>query len=67
MHRSYLFAPKHNEKLLAKVFAANANAMMLNLKDAVPPDAKPRAGSERQRNCCGLYGRSGSADGITPK
>jgi citrate lyase subunit beta/citryl-CoA lyase len=43
MHRSYLFAPGHNAKLLAKVFAAGADAVMLDLEDAVPPSAKDLA------------------------
>jgi citrate lyase subunit beta/citryl-CoA lyase len=43
MDRSYLFAPGHNAKLLAKVFGAGADAVMLDLEDAVPPDAKPAA------------------------
>jgi len=43
MHRSYLFAPGHNEKLLRRVFDAGADAVMLDLEDAVPPDAKHRA------------------------
>jgi citrate lyase subunit beta/citryl-CoA lyase len=43
MHRSYLFAPGHNEKLLTRVFEAGADAVMLDLEDAVPPQAKPRA------------------------
>jgi citrate lyase subunit beta / citryl-CoA lyase len=43
MHRSYLFAPGHNAKLLAKVFDAGADAVMLDLEDAVPPDAKELA------------------------
>jgi citrate lyase subunit beta / citryl-CoA lyase len=43
MNRSYLFAPAHNEKLLGKVFDAGADAVMLDLEDAVPPDAKPAA------------------------
>jgi len=43
MHRSYLFAPGHNAKLLAKVFDAGADAVMLDLEDAVPPEAKSRA------------------------
>jgi citrate lyase subunit beta/citryl-CoA lyase len=38
--RSYLFAPGHNTKLLAKVFDAGADAVILDLEDAVPPDAK---------------------------
>ena len=43
MHRSYLFAPGHNDKLLGKVFTAGADAVMLDLEDAVPPDAKDDA------------------------
>jgi citrate lyase subunit beta/citryl-CoA lyase len=43
MHRSYLFAPGHNGKLLAKVFDAGADAVMLDLEDAVPPAAKDTA------------------------
>jgi citrate lyase subunit beta / citryl-CoA lyase len=39
MDRSYLFAPGHNQ-LLTKVFEAGADAVMLDLEDAVPPDAK---------------------------
>ena len=41
--RSYLFAPGHNPTLLAKVFDAGADAVILDLEDAVPPDAKARA------------------------
>jgi citrate lyase subunit beta/citryl-CoA lyase len=43
MNRSYLFAPGHNAKLLRKVFDAGADAVMLDLEDAVPPDAKATA------------------------
>jgi citrate lyase subunit beta/citryl-CoA lyase len=43
MVRSYLFAPGHNPKLLGKVFEAGADAVILDLEDAVPPDAKDRA------------------------
>jgi citrate lyase subunit beta/citryl-CoA lyase len=43
MNRSYLFAPGHNQKLLAKVFCAGADAVMLDLEDAVPPEAKAAA------------------------
>jgi citrate lyase subunit beta / citryl-CoA lyase len=43
MHRSYLFAPGHNEKLLTKVFQAGADAVVLDLEDAVPPEAKELA------------------------
>jgi citrate lyase subunit beta/citryl-CoA lyase len=43
MDRSYLFAPGHNAKLLSKVFDAGADAVMLDLEDAVPPEAKATA------------------------
>ena len=43
VNRSYLFAPGHNEKLLHKVFTAGADAVILDLEDGVPPDAKDRA------------------------
>jgi citrate lyase subunit beta / citryl-CoA lyase len=43
MHRSYLFAPGHNAKLVDRVFTAGADAVMLDLEDAVPPDAKAQA------------------------
>jgi citrate lyase subunit beta / citryl-CoA lyase len=43
MDRSYLFAPGHNAKLLNRVFQAGADAVMLDLEDAVPPDAKVTA------------------------
>jgi citrate lyase subunit beta/citryl-CoA lyase len=43
MHRSYLFAPGHNAKLVRKVFDAGADAVMLDLEDAVPPAAKGTA------------------------
>jgi citrate lyase subunit beta/citryl-CoA lyase len=41
--RSYLFAPGHNEKLIGKVFDAGADAVILDLEDAVPPDRKAAA------------------------
>jgi len=43
MDRSYLFAPGHSAKLLGRVFEAGADAVMLDLEDAVPPDAKDMA------------------------
>jgi citrate lyase subunit beta/citryl-CoA lyase len=43
MDRSYLFAPGHNAKLLNRVFEAGADAVMLDLEDAVPPEAKGTA------------------------
>jgi citrate lyase subunit beta / citryl-CoA lyase len=45
MYRSYLFAPGHNPKLLQRVFGAGADAVMLDLEDAVPPDDKAKARS----------------------
>lgn len=41
--RSWLFAPGHNEKLLTRVFQAGADAVMLDLEDAVPSALKDRA------------------------
>src|SRR3712207_712597 len=43
MDRSYLFAPGHNTKLLGKVFEAGADAVILDLEDAVPPEHKAEA------------------------
>jgi citrate lyase subunit beta/citryl-CoA lyase len=43
MNRSYLFAPGHNAKLLDRVFSAGADAVMLDLEDAVPEPAKNTA------------------------
>ena len=43
MPRSWLFAPGHDEKLLAKVFDADADVVLLDLEDAVPPRLKDRA------------------------
>jgi citrate lyase subunit beta/citryl-CoA lyase len=43
MDRSYLFAPGHNARLLGRVFDAGADAVMLDLEDAVPPEAKATA------------------------
>ncbi len=45
MDRSYLFVPGHNEKLLAKVFDRGADAVILDLEDAVPPERKAAARS----------------------
>lgn len=41
--RSWLYAPGHNERILAKVFDAGADAVLLDLEDAVPPEQKARA------------------------
>jgi citrate lyase subunit beta/citryl-CoA lyase len=43
MHRSYLYAPGHNAKLLDRVFRAGADAVVLDLEDAVPVAAKETA------------------------
>lgn len=43
MDRSYLFAPGHNPKLVRKVFTAGADAVILDLEDAVPPPHKAAA------------------------
>jgi citrate lyase subunit beta/citryl-CoA lyase len=43
MDRSYLFAPGHNAKLLRQVFTAGADALMLDLEDAVPAELKDDA------------------------
>ncbi|MEM7049259.1 MAG: CoA ester lyase [Acidobacteriota bacterium] len=41
--RSYLFAPGNDERLLGKVFDAGADAVVLDLEDAVPVAQKARA------------------------
>jgi citrate lyase subunit beta/citryl-CoA lyase len=41
--RSYLFAPGHSEKLLGKVFDAGADAVILDLEDAVAATRKAYA------------------------
>ncbi|WP_155354931.1 HpcH/HpaI aldolase/citrate lyase family protein [Acrocarpospora macrocephala] len=43
MHRSYLYAPGHSAKLLGKVFDCGADAVILDLEDAVPPERKAEA------------------------
>ncbi|AII10624.1 MULTISPECIES: HpcH/HpaI aldolase/citrate lyase family protein [Rhodococcus] len=43
MTRSYLFAPGHNRKLVNKVFTAGADAVILDLEDAVPTQHKADA------------------------
>ena len=43
VNRSYLFAPGHNAKLVERVFTAGADAVILDLEDGVPGDAKDRA------------------------
>jgi citrate lyase subunit beta / citryl-CoA lyase len=41
--RSWLYAPGNNPKLLERVFSAGADAVILDLEDAVPPAEKGRA------------------------
>ena len=41
--RSYLFAPGDNERLLSRVFDAGADAVVLDLEDAVAPERKDAA------------------------
>ena len=41
--RSWLFGPGHSERILTRVFDAGADAVLLDLEDAVPPDQKGRA------------------------
>src|SRR5487761_125336 len=41
--RSYLYAPGNNERILQKVFGAGADAVILDLEDAVPPEKKREA------------------------
>jgi len=41
--RSQLFAPGHDARLLGKVFDAGADAVLLDLEDAVPPELKATA------------------------
>jgi citrate lyase subunit beta/citryl-CoA lyase len=41
--RSYLFAPADNQRILDKVFTAGADAVVLDLEDAVAPAAKAAA------------------------
>lgn len=46
MDRSYLFVPGHSERLLGRAFASGADALMLDLEDAVPADRKVEARSQ---------------------
>lgn len=41
--RSWLYAPGHNERILSKAFDAGADAVILDLEDAVPVEAKHMA------------------------
>jgi citrate lyase subunit beta / citryl-CoA lyase len=41
--RSWLFAPGHDQRLLNRIFERGADAVILDLEDAVPPSLKDRA------------------------
>lgn len=41
--RSYLFVPGDSEKKIAKALEGEADALILDLEDAVPPDNRPQA------------------------
>lgn len=56
--RSYLFAPGNSERLLGKVMDAGADAVVLDLEDAVPASEKARA---RQLVRAAVEERAGSA------
>lgn len=56
--RSYLYAPGNNAKLLQRVFTAGADAVVLDLEDAVPGPEKERA---RQMVAAALRERAGHA------
>ena len=43
MFRSLLFVPGNRPDLIAKAVASGADALILDLEDAVPPGAKPEA------------------------
>jgi citrate lyase subunit beta / citryl-CoA lyase len=43
LFRSFLFAPAHQTRLVDKVFSAGADAIVLDLEDAVPPAEKAAA------------------------
>lgn len=54
--RAHLFAPGDNARLLEKVFGAGADAVVLDLEDAVAPEAKAEA---RRLTAAALGGRVG--------
>jgi citrate lyase subunit beta/citryl-CoA lyase len=59
--RSYLFAPGNQERLLRRVFAAGADAVVLDLEDAVPAAEKARARGLVEEAVGGRTGSSGAA------
>lgn len=58
-HRSYLFAPGNNARLVGKVFTADADAVVLDLEDAVPVSEKEAA---RRIVADAVRGRPGRPD-----
>lgn len=65
--RSWLFAPGHSERLLGKVFLAGADAVVLDLEDAVPAglEAEARrlvAGVLRERSAWVRINRPGTPE-----
>jgi citrate lyase subunit beta/citryl-CoA lyase len=59
--RSWLYAPGNNAKLLERVFTAGADAVILDLEDAVPPSEKRRARSMVVEAVRSRAGRNGPA------
>jgi len=59
--RSFLFGPADNQRILNKVFTAGADAVVLDLEDAVAPAAKAAARETLRRNLEGL-----SPSGLPP-
>src|ERR1700722_12647794 len=43
VHRSYLYAPGHSPRIVARVFERGADAVILDLEDSVPESAKGEA------------------------
>src|SRR3954447_332173 len=58
--RSVLYMPGSNEKALEKAKGIPADALILDLEDAVAPDAKPEA---RERVCAAAGGGGGVGRG----
>jgi citrate lyase subunit beta/citryl-CoA lyase len=48
--RSFLFAPADNQRILDKVFTAGADAVVIDLEDAVAPSSKSEAREILRRN-----------------
>jgi citrate lyase subunit beta / citryl-CoA lyase len=59
--RTWLYAPGNNAKLLERVFTAGADAVILDLEDAVPAGEKARARDMVAEAVRGRAGRTGPA------